>query len=1267
VLKVTEDDIGKLDDVSMREIVAELAQASLRVLHLPTSGVTWGGDQNAADGGIDVRIELTPSHNINGFIPRSLTGFQVKKCDLEPADIVKEMRPNGKLRQAIREIADAKGAYIIVSSGVTLSDIMLRRRRAAMIEAVSDCVAKNEIFLDFYDQRRLATWVSDHQSLIPYIRKKAGRPVSGWQSYGDWSQAGNSELIIDESSRFQNNTTMSSMAGAADLSIIAGIAHMRNALRAPGSVVRLVGLSGVGKTRIVQALFDEKIGQSALSSAAVLYTDVADEPDPVPIAIADQLVRQHERIVVVVDNCSPELHRRLSATCRGTTVSVLTVEYDIREDLPEDTCVFMLKTASPDIVAKIVLSRFGQISGVNADSIGRFSDGNARVGIALANAMSLSDSLSDIRDESLFLKLFNQRHGDNEGLLAAAEACSLVYSFQVDSDKGDSAELPFLAKLAGCTATQLFKHVAELERRGLAQKRGPWRAVLPHAIANRLAKRALQNIPQMEILNVLSIGCPQRLFKSFSRRLGFLHESSVAQSIAKKWLSIEPPSKLIEMSKDQVDILKNFTPVCPEAVLSRIEQDSEEWEEGGALENASDLRRAIIALLRQIAYDAKFFERCVSLFEKLSLPTVENTPKDEATQTFESLFLANLSGTHATIEQRNAVIKRLLDSDSDIARKLGLFALDSALQTSRFVSSHNFDFGAHTRDYGYYPGTYDDVRHWYTTIIYTIVDVGNSASAAAPLVKNVFARRLPHLWTDAPLHDLIEDATEQLSRDEFWLDGWRGACDAVWFSREWNDEPLKTRIRELRDRLAPKRLIDKIHATILEERDIFYESDGTVEGFGRACSLVATAAEALGAETIGDAEALELALPLLLSSGNGRRSDFGVGMASASLDRHALWNKMKAVIGDLGDAGNPTVLAGFMTKWKSLAETEVEDELDHAISDNRISRFLPYIHVALGLSNQGIGRLIRLADLHTIPPFEFRSLKMGRRTSEVSPGDFCRLLRSLLNQHGGDTVAMELLSTRFEAELPGDLENRGLVEIGREILCAMDLDRNDNGHSDFVIGRLASACLVGDDASAAAEVICNKLAGAIHEARISPHNYRMLLSSLFSSQTTVALDALLRGTENGHPRHSILRIFDNMSGYMKNPLAELSPETILEWCERDAIRNFPAAALSVPYATEGGDGRGHNWSELAAAILRRAPNKRSVLSNFAARFRPSMWSGSLAGHMEAVSILLTRIEEWDDAELTLLARDEREKLIREIAEERAWESTRSREEHDRFE
>src|ERR1700685_1256583 len=151
MFEITGDDIAALSDEDLRTLVGLLCEAELRRRNLPPSFATWGGDQNAKDGGLDVRVALPPGTAIEGFIPRAETGFQVKKPDMPRHAILSEMKPSGTLRPVFRELADAGGAYIIVSADGSTADPALRNRREAMAEAVRDLPNASALALDFYD------------------------------------------------------------------------------------------------------------------------------------------------------------------------------------------------------------------------------------------------------------------------------------------------------------------------------------------------------------------------------------------------------------------------------------------------------------------------------------------------------------------------------------------------------------------------------------------------------------------------------------------------------------------------------------------------------------------------------------------------------------------------------------------------------------------------------------------------------------------------------------------------------------------------------------------------------------------------------------------------------------------------------------------------------------------------------------------------------------------------------------------------------------
>ena len=63
ILGVTADQIATLNDRDLRTLVGCLCEREVRAHGHSPAAVTWGGQQNAADAGIDVRVALDGDDN----------------------------------------------------------------------------------------------------------------------------------------------------------------------------------------------------------------------------------------------------------------------------------------------------------------------------------------------------------------------------------------------------------------------------------------------------------------------------------------------------------------------------------------------------------------------------------------------------------------------------------------------------------------------------------------------------------------------------------------------------------------------------------------------------------------------------------------------------------------------------------------------------------------------------------------------------------------------------------------------------------------------------------------------------------------------------------------------------------------------------------------------------------------------------------------------------------------------------------------------------
>ena len=1273
MLEITGEDISNLSEEDLRSLVGLLCEADFP----GKAGITWGGDQKAADGGIDVRVELCGHVDPDGFAPRSFIGFQVKKTDMPRAEIYKEMRPKNVLRPVIRELADANGAYIIVSSEGWTSDKPLQDRKKAMSDALFDVPNKSNIKLDFYDRSRVATWVRCHPSLVFWVKDKVGRSIQGWKPFGNWANPkaeSNEEYLLDDDVRLYSSVNKS-LEG---MNAIDGINELRSALSRPTSSVRLAGLSGTGKTRLLQALFDPRIGFNPLPSSQVCYTDMGDSPNPAPVAFAERLCALKKPAILAIDNCPPELHKSLTAVCTksGSLVSLITVEYDVREDQPEETDVFRLEPASVALVEKLIQIRFEHISKIDARTIADFSGGNARIAIALANTVAKGETLAALNDEELFKRLFHQRNDANDTLLNSAEVCALVYSFDCQATEGLNVELKLLASLSDTTVNALFRDVAELKRRDLVQQRNIWRAILPHALANRLAQKALENIPLDRILAAFE-GGSERMLRSFSRRLSYLHKSEQAVEIAERWLSGQGLFNDVSNLNDlDIAILNNIAPIAPKATLEAIEHAANGIN--GQLFTSRDNQHFVIftRLLRSLAYEAELFERCATILCRFALSEKPTENRNSIRNLLKSLFFIYLSGTHASANQRLSIIAQLVYAVSEQEQELGLLLLGCALEAWHFNSLYGFDFGARSRDYGYLPQSTEEAQQWFGMFINLSTTLVVSEHPIAAKAKTLLAEKFRGLWLKTGAFDALETMAQSIVKKTAWNDGWSAVIKTINLDAKHMSPDLLSRLQKLEALLKPANLLEMARAYIFSDINssfnlIDVENDESENaGYNKKYEQIEQIRLKIGREVATDEVAFNALLPELVKveiSGPGLHS-FAKGLAMGCSNPLAMWEKFRNQLSAIAvDQRNYDVFCGFLDAISQTNPEIAEQILNLAVTDEILSVGFPLLQFSVKIDELGVKRLKQSLNNGLAPVWPYRYLGWGRRHESINDGDLCDLLRMLASKPNGLAIAVDILQMRLHENKDEKSPcSKVITSLGQELLVQVDFDR-ENHHSeqmDYNLGLLAEACLAGDEtATTTAIVICKKLARALSEYKIYSFDFPRLLENLARHQPLVFLDNFLDDFE-----YSISQIECLFTDYdSPKLLSHIKDEVIIDWCEVNPSVRYPKVAPVMVSFQHNEHKNSPEWTPLSLVIMNNAPDVIALLNAFKRTFRPSSWSGSLADIMERGLTLISQLKTHQNQAVSTWAFNEEKVFAEEIRQERQSEDQRNRTQYERFE
>ncbi|WP_068436994.1 hypothetical protein [Magnetospirillum sp. XM-1] len=1136
--------IAALDDTQLRELIRRLCAAELRRHGLPLSALTFGGDQDTPDGGIDGRVTLADGAPALDFIPRPKTGFQAKRTNITAGKVANAMHLKGKLYPSVQALGEAEGAYVIVSGKASATDSDLGERIDAMKAAMGDVKAP---VLDFYDGPRVAGWVNDHPGVALWVRQVLGQPLSCWKPWGNWSHpaAGKTEVFLKDDKALITDSRRSDHPLDAET----GIARLRSILRRPKGVVRLIGLSGTGKTRLAEALFDRSIGDDPLAEDLAVYTDLGDSPNPAPQEIIPRLAAQDRPIVLVIDNCPPTTHKSLADQVRGAGghISLLTVEYDISDGDSEGTEVFRLDTASPEVIERLLAARYPLLSQLDRRRITELAGNNSRLALAMADAAP-GDSLSTLKDSELFKRLFWQRDqaDQNAPMQRAAEICSLVYSFDVEKRDEADAELPILAGLARMDVEDLYRYVATLLRRRLVQKRGDWRAVLPHVLANRLAVWALENTSLKQVVPTL-INHP-RLRTSFVRRLSFLHKSDEAKSIVAGWLA--PGGWLgdaLAMDGEDWKLVRLLAPVAADQVLTMIQRALASPEAGRLLQADNWQRDDAIRVLSALAYEPHMFEQAALALARFL--SVKPDDKNAALRALKLLFQVNYSGTMADLDQRLRVLDQLLADPSQEASARQ--ALDAMLKAGNFDIPYHLEFGGHSRCWGWRPPNDDAIRGWYAEAFARLEAV--AAGGQADWCRSALARHFRGLWRlKWGIPDLLEPLCRRLSAQEFWAEGWLATQKVLRYQEEKGGD--MSRLQQLADDLAPHTLEERVLAYGLSSTWTIIDAEER-EGDQRPWDRLWLLIEQLGAELAGDGKAFKHVLPHLLAAKEGNPFHLGRGLARATKAAEPAWHDMVSALAALPpDQRNFGLLGGYLA---GLAENrpELTDQfMDQMAATPELSIGLPYLQNIVGFAPAGLRRVIATVKSGAIPAWRFRNLVLKSDGRDETNHLLIQLIEAIsaLPDGGPEAAADQLLFLVDDSQSP---PSEALKAFGRKFILEWRIEKNRDRDCDHALSRIVSGCLAGSNGTDSAAALARTIAQAAAEFKIGRFDYPHLIGALLETQPHVVLDTLLL-SQNRYGE----RLLWDYDADEDTPLNRVPDKTLLSWANIDPTERYPLVA-----------------------------------------------------------------------------------------------------------
>lgn len=450
------------------------------------------------DGGEDGRISWTGGLERTDYLPSRTIFFQCKASKIGRAGWKKESwdkstHGRGKARKltpALLSLIAQGGSYVGFTTEALTGDKRdnyIAGIKEAIIEASGDPGKLTKI--DLYDANHIADWARQHPGVALWLSEMAlGRSLSGFQTIGGWGTRSdfNGAYADDNDNRYAiGKTQIRNRQG--DNRVTAEVAwdrileHVSN----PGQFVRVVGTSGLGKSRFVYERLRSKASVLASSlNASTVFADYRVVPTSL-LAVASDLAELKNRVLLVVDECPREVAVDLAkqAARSGSFLSIITIDTD---DRPLDgACLHVsLSPGGTDLVEGIIRKTNTSLRTDTVNRLRELCGGFPRFAVLAAKSVDGEKSLFETTDDVIDRILVGADITGPEEV-RALQCLSLFESLSMEASA--PIELDTVAEKFGrMPGDAMFEHLAKAQAYDIVGRNGDRIAAQPLPVAVNL-------------------------------------------------------------------------------------------------------------------------------------------------------------------------------------------------------------------------------------------------------------------------------------------------------------------------------------------------------------------------------------------------------------------------------------------------------------------------------------------------------------------------------------------------------------------------------------------------------------------------------------------------------------------------------------------------------------------------------------------------------------------------------------------------------------
>lgn len=603
-------------------------------------------------------------------------------------------------------------------------------------------------------------------------------------------------------------------------------------------LVQLLGLSGIGKSRLMFEIFKDE------DNSNNYYCDDASGEKLLNELSSFLREKKDTKGIIVLDNCNADAYsqickKRLEIECSFKIVGIYNDPNAVERQAGVNL-LFLQRSDLSESVNEYVekqLETYGEKAEDIKRQIQKMSDGFPGVAINALRFYRENGFASLLKDDDLWKRMCSYQTLDEDKQkalqsLSLFEPLGYEQEFAKDYDfvRYNSSITPFYNK-SNEEIDDIFETLIDTyTKRELIEINSCWLLVRPLPLAVWLVGQWFQKCGKSRMVSVLNQldaiednAQANRMKRALCKRIENMQENEKAKEMFTKLMGKDAPFHHEEVicSDFGSRLFLAISSVNPLAVMECLYDvlgpKSIEWTQKTIKEG---IRRNYIWCLQVLCMPKETFQKAALLLAKLSLAENESWANN-ATGQFTQLFHVALPGTVASLKERLNVIQ-LLETKGGEYITAALNAIDSAYAYSCFHRSSGFEQieGKKLKDY---EATGEDILEYWDGCLNIMERILNNYPQRVEEVADIVVKHVDDIAWRAGCFDLLEKMISLVVnvRGAEWSKMHKQLLQYKRYNIERLSPERKAKIDELIEKLGGRSFLMKLEDT----HAMFYATD----------------------------------------------------------------------------------------------------------------------------------------------------------------------------------------------------------------------------------------------------------------------------------------------------------------------------------------------------------------------------------------------------------------------------------------------------------